>query len=386
VKVLSFSYCFPSSVAPSWGVFVLQRVRALARLVDLEVASPVSVFPLWSRLQGSLPPRREQQSGLTVHHPRFFYVPKLLKSRDGWFYGRGLRRWMRRYCDRRRPDLLDAHFVWPDGVGVADLARRMGIPYTITLRGKIYPCLESRSMREQCAEALRRAAAVISVSGPMADEAVALGVDPGKIYVIPNGVDTERFRPQDKAEARRRLDLPEDVKLLVLVGHLKPTKGHGELVRALAKLPEDVHAVLVGGQVERINYRDRLGALIDELGLAGRVRLDGPQPYERIPTYLAAADVGVLASHREGCPNVVLEALASGRPVVATDVGAVPDILGPDAGRIVPAKDPDAMAAALSEVLAQTWSPEDLSRSGCVKSWDTVAREVQAVFAGVLGD
>jgi glycosyltransferase involved in cell wall biosynthesis len=384
MHILSFSYCFPRHQDPTWGVFVLQRLAALARLVDLEVASPVPVFPLLSRLRGRLPAPTEEHAGLLVHYPRFLYVPGILKSIDTRLYARGLRGWLREYLRKRPVDLLDAHFIWPDGVGVSRLAWQAGLPYTITLRGKIYPCLEDRRMKRQCAEALRHAAAVISVDSLMADIAVDLGAPREKVHVIPNGVDTEVFSPKDKAWARGELGLPLEGRLLVTVGHLKPSKGHGEVVQALAGLPRDIRLVIVGGEGQS-GYRRELMALASRLGVADRVLLAGKQPYERIPLYFSAADLSVLASYREGCPNVVLESLACGTPVVATRVGAVPDLLTPGRnGAIVPVGDAEALAGALRDTLAGVWPPDVLSRSPAVRSWDEVAERVHRVFAAVL--
>ncbi|MGB2753739.1 MAG: glycosyltransferase [Phycisphaerae bacterium] len=384
MHILSFSYCFPRHQDPTWGVFVLQRLAALARLVDLEVASPVPVFPLLSRLRGRLPAPTEEHAGLPVHYPRFLYVPGILKSMDTRLYARGLRGWLREYLRKRPVDLLDAHFIWPDGVGVSRLAWQAGLPYTITLRGKIYPCLEDRRMKRQCAEALRHAAAVISVSTPMAFVAADLGAPPERIHVIPNGVDTEVFSPKDKAWARGELGLPLEGRLLVTVGHLKPSKGHGEVVQALAGLPRDIRLVIVGGEAQS-GYRRELMALASRLGVADRVLLTGKQPYERIPLYFSAADLSVLASYREGCPNVVLESLACGTPVVATRVGAVPDLLTPGRnGAIVPVGDAEALAGALRDTLAGVWPPDAVSRSPAVRSWDEVAERVRRVFAAVV--
>jgi teichuronic acid biosynthesis glycosyltransferase TuaC len=126
--------------------------------------------------------------------------------------------------------------------------------------------------------------------------------------------------------------------------------------------------------------------LVERLGLRDRVVLAGKQPYERIPLYLSAADASVLASWREGCPNVVLESLACGTPVVATRVGAVPDLVQPDEnGAIVPVLDPAALADALRRVLARSWSPETVRGSPAVRSWDEVAANVLAVFEQALG-
>jgi len=384
MNVLSFSYCFPSSLRPTWGVFVLQRLAALARQVDLEVASPVPVFPLWSRLRGGLPSAVEKHGGLTVQYPRWFYIPGILKTLDGRLYARGIRRWFDGQCRRQRPDLMDAHFVWPDGVGVSHLARQAGLPYVITLRGWLYPCLERTSLRRQARRALLDAAAVISVSGHLADTAADLGVPRERLHVIPNGVDVDRFRPLDRDRARRELGLPTDGALIVAVAHLKRTKGHDELIEAVAALSRDVRLVIVGEDPGRGAYRHHLEGLIAQRGLTNRITLAGRQPHDRIPLYLNAADVSVLASYREGCPNVVLESLACGTPVVATRVGAVPDLVTPGQnGTIVPPRDPQPLAEGLSSVLNRSWSEQPVRDSVRERTWDAVARTILAVFQQV---
>ncbi|MBN2212128.1 MAG: glycosyltransferase [Sedimentisphaerales bacterium] len=384
MNVLSWSYCFPNAHQPTWGVFVEQRLAALNRKVDLQVVAPTPYFPLLTRLHGRSLPHRENWHGLTVHRPRFFYIPAICKSLDGWFYGRGLTAWLKQFRQQWRPDVLDAHFVWPDGVGVAYLARKLKLPYIITLRGKIYPCLEIPSQRRQCAQALIGAAAVISVSSPMADEARKLGVPDERLFVIPNGVDLRHFAPRNKMDARRQLGLPLDKPLIVAVAHLKAAKGHGELIRALQQLDNDVHLVIVGGEVVS-GYRRELERLSLTLGVLQRVILADRQAYDKIPLYLNAADVSVLASYREGCPNVVLESLACGTPVVATRVGAVEDLMAvPRDGQIVPPRDAEALAAAIKQVFSATKRADYHVAAGAVKSWDAVAEQVQMVFNNTL--
>lgn len=382
MKFLSFSYCFPNAARPSWGVFVAQRLAALAELVELQVVSPVPICPPLTTFRPSPGPVRDAWGELNVHRPRFWYVPKLLKSRDAHRYARGLRRWLRGLAAAWRPDLLDAHFIWPDGVAGSLLARELGIPYAITLRGKIYPCLEVPAQRQQCAEALRNAAAVISVSGPMARVARELGAQPERVHVIPNGVDTELFQPQDKATARAELDLPAAARILVTVAHLGPRKGHFEVLEAMSTLDPDVHLVLVGGVPDGQRCGAAIRARARELGLTGRVILVGRQPHHRVPLYLAAADATVLASYREGCPNVVLESLAAGRPVVASDVGAVPDLLRDGAdGYVVPPREVKPLASALAKVLSRDWDATELQQAPGVRSWTDVAAQVHTVLA-----
>jgi len=387
MKVLSFSYCFPSAIQPTWGLFVKQRLAALAETVELQVASPVPVFPFLSHWRKIPKLLREQYDGLTVHRPRFFYFPALLKSWDGRFYARGLMPWLKNLLRQWQPDLLDAHFIWPDGVGVSLLARSFALPYVITLRGKIYPCLEIPSQRRQCADALKNAAAVISVSNDMAEVARQLGVSNDRLYVIPNGVDTSIFQPRDKTTARRMLGLWENGRLIVTVAHLGPRKGHWEVVRALSRLPDDVRLVIVGGDTEGDKNERALRGLINQLNLNDRVLLPGWQSYDKIPWYFSAADVSVLASYREGCPNVVLESLACGTPVIAAKVGAVSDLLSvPENGRIIPPRDVDALTTALRDVLASRWSTDIISHTKAVKSWHNVAKEIENVFTRVLSE
>jgi len=323
-----------------------------------------------------------EMGGLKVHRPRFFYFPGILKSTDGWFYGRGIRTWVTKFCETWKPDLLDVHFVWPDGVGISHIARKLGVPYVITLRGWLNVCVKHTSMRKQCARALRHAAAVISVSKPMADIAADLGVQPHRIHVIPNGVDKNVFHPMDKSVCREQLGLPVDRRIIISVAHLKQTKGHDETVGALARLPEDVSLVIVGGETDHGRYLRHLKQIVDQLGLGDRLILAGRQPHDRVPLYLNAADVSVLASHNEGCPNVVLESLACGTPVVATRVGAVPQIitLGKN-GAIVPVRDVVALAEGIRGLLDAPPSSEGLSTG--IPSWDAVAERVFKVFTEV---
>jgi len=353
----------------------------------LQVVSPVPSFPGRTRLRGSPGPARDQLLGMTVHRQPFFCFPGIFKSLDGRLYARGLRPWLRQFVARWRPDILDAHFVWPDGVGVSILARQLGLPYAITLRGKIYPCLEIPSQRRQCAEALRGAAAVISVDSRMAERAADLGVSRERIHVIPNGVDLDRFCPRDKRAVRRDLGLPLEGRLLVSVAHLGERKGHQETLRALARLPEDVKLVLVGGDsASHRGGRKQLEKLAGSLGIGDRVLFVGRQPYDRVPLYYDAADASVLASWREGCPNVVLESLASGTPVVASDVGNVSSMIdGGRNGRVVPSRHVEPLAEAIGELLEGRFDPETVRGSRAVRSWEEVAADVCDVFCEATG-
>lgn len=380
VRILSFSYCYPNHSNPNWGVFVHQRLAAIAKSEELKVCAPVPWFPAVTRRRGNPGPEKDTWQDLTVYRPRFFYFPGILKNQDANFYFRGVRKWFHQLINDWRPDLLDAHFVWPDGVAVAALGKEASIPYTITLRGKLYECLKVASQRRQCADALAGAAGVISVSGLLAEEASKLGVASEKLSVIPNGVDRDRFHPRDKGTSRKALNLSDDGRLLVTVAHLGHRKGHHEVLRALAELPKDVRLVIVGGAAQG-GTPESIRAVAAKLGIEKQLILTGPQPYQKIPLYFNAADISVLASYREGCPNAVIESLACGTPVAASDVGAVRDILrAPEAGRIVPPMKVGPLRDALLEMLNRDWDSEAVVQSSGVRSWDEVAAAVRGIL------
>jgi teichuronic acid biosynthesis glycosyltransferase TuaC len=343
----------------------------------------VPVFPIVSRLRSKLPPAKDVVGGLTVHYPRFLYFPRILKKLDGWLYGRGLTPWVRHFCRNGCPDLLDAHFEWPDAVGVSHIAKALGFPYVITLRGALWVYFRNENIKQQCLRALHGAAAIVSLSHSMAQVCRDLGVPPEKIAVVHNGVNRALFHPGDKQEARRKLNLPLEGRLVVCVSYYQRRKGIMELVRAIAGLPENVRLALVGSKVAReaAYYSDVLRE-IERLGLSRRVLRVGHEPHEKIPDYFRAADVSVLASYWEGCPNAVVESLACGTPVVATPVGSVPEIVVPgENGRIVPVGDVDALKDALHGILHRDWPPEKLSRT--VKSWDEVAKNVHDLLGSI---
>ena len=361
-------------------MFVYQRLAALAKQEELQVCSPVPWFPALTNRRGNPGPAKDAWNGLTVYRPRFFYFPGVFKNHDARLYALDLRRWLRELCINWRPDVLDAHFIWPDGVGVALLAKELKIPYIITLRGKLYECLPISSQREQCAAALQCASAVISVSEQLADEARKLGVSDDRLVIIPNGIDREHFHSRDKRICRKELGLPEEGRLLVTVAHLGHRKGHHEVIRALAGLPDDVRLVIVGGSAQG-GTSETLRAVAAKVGVENRLILPGLQMYEKVPIYFSAADASVLASYREGCPNAVLESLACGTPVVASDVGAVRDILpDPKAGRIVPPRKVGPLRKALANVLDNQWNSTEVVKASGVKSWEEVALEVQGVL------
>jgi glycosyltransferase involved in cell wall biosynthesis len=239
-----------------------------------------------------------------------------------------------------------------------------------------------RGPRRRLEWALPRAARVIAVSKPLAEQARALGVAPDRIDVIRNGIDRTTFRPRDRAQARASLGLDGDGAMVLYVGHVTREKGAHDLVRAVAQggpRLRAAHLVVVGDGAGFEEVRE----LAAELGI--RASFMGARPHDEVATWLGACDVLALPSWNEGMPNVVLEALASGRPVVASRVGGIPDVIDSDSsGRLVPPRDPVALAGALESVLAEPHDPERISTGLDVPDWEGSARAVYASLLAAL--
>jgi glycosyltransferase involved in cell wall biosynthesis len=276
--------------------------------------------------------------------------------------------------------------MYPDGVAAIALGRRLGIPVVLTALGcDVNDFLNDPRLRENILEAAHAAAAVTTVSAPLAQTLIEAGIPGGKITVIPNGVDTNRFRLRDLQECRRALGEPEGGPLIVCVSRLSPEKGVRFLVHAMhvlrAKVP-DARLALVGDGPDRAELEE----LVRTFGLESHVRFVGNVPHEQVPHWLGAATLACMPSLREGHPNAAMEALASGRPLVASAVGALPEMLRDNLGLLVPAGDTAALAEGLERALGMTWNGETIAASVAQASWSGAAREYLKVMDGAVRD
>ena len=376
MKALVFSTVFPNAAQPMHGLFVFERARHMRAHAELTVIAPVS----WLVRLRHRVPYREIRGGLTVLHPTFFYTPGIFKALDGFclFLSSLWTVWRVR---REFPfELIDAHFAYPDGFAAVSLGRVFKCPVTVTLRGTLMELSRYRLRRRAIVHTLQRATRLVSVSRSLADCAIALGADATRLDVIPNGVDIERFFPMPRAEARRALGLQHRGRLLVSVGHLCPRKGFDRVLRVLrdvvAEAPDVMFAIVGGAGVERDNVAE-LQRIVHAESLDAHVVFAGPQPPAMVALWLNAADVFVLASDHEGCPNVVWEALACGRPVVATAVGETARMV-PAFGGIVfdNAHDLAALKRCLLEALATEWNSDTIRSYAATHTWPGVAARV----------
>ncbi|MBI5415712.1 MAG: glycosyltransferase [Candidatus Omnitrophica bacterium] len=387
MKILVFTTLFPNSRMPQHATFIKARVAALAKMHEIQVVAPVPYFPpkwkvneKWSRF--SQVPLEEEIGGIKVYHPRYLVIPKIGRALYGLLMYLSLYGFVRNLRRSFDFDLIDAHFLYPDGVAAVLLGRRMRKKTILNARGtdlNWYPRFPA--IRAQIRSALKKADAVTVVTETLREKAVELGIDRGKVTVIPNGVDTGTFcfRPRD--EAKRTLGLPDNRRVILAVGHVLEAKGFHFLIEALRHVrQQDTDLVIIGGG----EYKEKLLQLAAEHHLQERVKFPGERPQSELALWYAAADMFCLTSLREGRPNVVMEALACGTPVVSMNKWGLSRIVNLDKGILLDSYGSAGIARAIDEILQRHWDRRAISESMKEHTWARTAEQVDRLMAAVI--
>jgi glycosyltransferase involved in cell wall biosynthesis len=284
----------------------------------------------------------------------------------------------------QRIDLINAHWMYPDGVVAAQLGRQLDIPVVLTGLGcDVNDMLQVPGLRRAILAATRSAAAVTTVSKPLAEVLIAAGADAANITVIGNGVDTTVFKPADRHAARVALGIPAQARIVVCIARLSEEKGVHILVQALRRLrtvERNASVVLIGAGAAEAQLRE----LAEQQQVTEFVKFAGTMQQPEIAVWLAAADLACMPSLREGHPNAAMEALASGRPLVASAVGALPELINEHCGLLCPPEDPAALAAALATALQRSWSAERIAAQVAGRGWRQSAETYLEVYQRVL--
>lgn len=391
MHILTLTTLFPNAQQPVHGVFIRTRMECFTAQYGFNwtVLAPVPYFPripiaprgaylLYSRV-----PPLEDLRGYPVHHPRYLVTPRLGMRFYGNWMAKAIRRTVLEIHRGKPIDLIDCHYIYPDGTAGIQMGRTLGIPVVLSARGtdlNLYPQL--RAIRPKIRQNLKACQRLICVSPDLRAKAVDLGTAPEKISVIGNGIDLQRFQRIDCIDARRKLGLPPIGRILLSVGNLNARKGFDLLLEAFARLPRsDLFLVIVGDGRER----RRLERRTEDLGLNGRVFFPGMVLNRNLPDWYSASDLFVLASSREGWPNVLCEAQAMGLPVVATRVGAVPEILEDTSlGLLVENRSVEALTAALERALRTRWDRQRIEERGRCRTWNQVSENLLPVFQGAV--
>ena len=396
MKVLEVCQEFPNRYYPQLGTFIKQSIDSIAnQQVNVTVVSPkpivipFSAFPYhnFSKL-----PQIEHTEKYDLHYPRYLYiVPKK------YFYpltGISYAYFISRYAIKNikpKPDILHAHFSYPDGFGMIGLAKKWKVPFVISALGTLERkvAYEGSYTSRQIFEALNCADKVLSVSEDLKHHIVNLGISEDKVIVVPNGVDIDKFKPTGKEYARNMLNLPLDKKIVLFVGALKKIKGVDYLIEAAKSfLDIDISLYIVGrddGMKKSLEKRAR------ELKIGDYIKFIGPLSHADLPLWFSASDILVLPSLSEGRPNVILEAFACEVPVIATNVGGIPELMiNGETGYLVTAKDPIELSEKINKLLVDRNLRIKMGKFGRTTiiqrglTWETHAKKTVKIYSELL--
>ena len=379
MRVLVVTSQFPIQDEPTRGRPIVQTVQQLARLATVRVISPIAVYPRWAQPGSYMAHAPAPVPGIDVdvEYPSYAALPGLTRPLNGRLCARAIGDALARF----RPDVVLSYWLYPDAYGAMLAARRAGVPLVAGARGsdiRVRDAISRRLTRRVVLEAQR----LLVVSEDLGRLAVQrYSADAARVRVISNGCDAATFHRGDRNVARQALGIALDAEVVLYVGRLVVEKGLRELldaVRQLAVRRPGLQLVLVGGGP----MQPELEALAAS---TGNVRLAGPLAPKAVAHWMVAADLVTLPSYSEGHPNVLVEALACGRPVVATEVGGIPEVVDASSGVLVRPRDRADLARGLEQVLAQRWDEVALS-CRFSRSWQRVAEETLEQCAQVLAD
>lgn len=368
IDILVITTLYPNQNQFRHGIFVENRIKSLVGSgpVNAVVVAPVPWFPgillwLWNTLgltrwlsleqyqQYQSIPREEYRSGIRVIHPKYLVIPKIGMYLTPWFLALSV---LMTIVRLRRSgvnwDLVDSHYFYPDGVAVALISRWLKTPFCITARGSDINFIPDYWLaRKMIVWAAGKAAINLCVSGDLNKKMISLGMNPHKVRTVTNGIDETVFSAQSEAERvalRKELGLSQYS--VASVGNLIELKGHYLLIEAIRSIP-DITLLVVGEGEDR----QQLEKQVISLNLQDRVHFLGNLQQSRLVEIYNAVDLVCLASSREGCANVLLEAIACGTPVMATDVGGNPETVNSEEiGQLVPTRTAEAFRQSLEVI------------------------------------
>lgn len=373
---------------PTRGRFIHETASALAQVATVKVFLQQAAYPKLPQALSSRHPSHVVEgdmtlNGLDVCARTYPALPLISRMANGLACGLSLKRPLQAFA----PDIVIGYWVYPEGAGALWAARQLGVPAVIGALGTdihMRSGLNARMTRRT----LQAADAVITVSQAMTRYTQeTYGVDGGHITTIVNGFNTQIFYPRPREAARAAASLTADDKLILYVGRLIEAKGLRELLQAFTSLktslPSEhqprVRLALIGEGA----MKQELQTLITANGLQDNVMLLGGRSPSEVAEWMSAADVMTLPSWSEGYPNVLVESLACGCPIVATSVGGIPEIVHERNGLMVPAREAAPLQAALAEALDRTWDREAIALAS-TRTWHDVATETLKVCEATI--
>ena len=383
---------FPSRAFPAFGTFCIERAKALAVHADVRVMVPTPYYPVWlpGKEDWKKWTRVERQGtveeNIRVTYPRYASVPGTATWLQGVTMARSARRDLESNYDNWRPDVIDGHFVFPDGYAAVQLGRSIDAPVVVTCHGsdlRQYPEIPVAGAMTRWT--LRHADQVISVSSDLMRRSIELGCPPEKAVFLTNGVDPAKFSVRVQSECRAQLGLPLDRKIGVYVGFLIDRKDQSLILHAVVELRRQGKPVPLIVLVGDGPNRQRLENEVSALGLQNDVILTGQRRHDEVALWMGAADWLLLSSSSEGWATVYFEAMACGRPVLTSNVSSARDAINqPAYGSVVEPRTATAFAAAMQAAAQTTYDENVIRHYAEQNSWQKWADNAMQLFTRIV--
>jgi len=394
--ILVLTNSFPNPNKIHWGIFIAQTLKHLSEYYCIEVIKPVPWVPkiikyfttktsdmhTYSNL-----PQNWAWEGMNVHYLRFFYFPKISQSFHSIFIAFHL--YFRIKClGVKNIALINAHYLYPEGVAAVVLGKILNLPVVISARGSDVNIEATHFLkRPQIKWAINNASMVIGVSKDLCEKMQKIICYSHKIIrFIPNGINHSLFQNLDKKMCREKLSLPHDKKILLFVGRIDPVKNIINLIKAIRVLKDqnkvNFHTILIGdGPLE-----ETIQNKIKESELSTDIVMIGMKPHNEIPVWMTAADILCLPSINEGQPNVILESLACGTPVVGSNVGGIPELINEQNGYLFSPHSINEIANAIHTAMLSNWDRESVAHTVQHLTWENTATAYKICFDNLLRD
>ncbi len=378
-RLLFISNLFPNHFSLNRATYNRQQVDSLRDFYDVDVIAPIAWTDMVRR--GILRSLTEKTT-VGNYHPVYWYPPGCFRNLCGEFFYRSIKAVADSLLKQRKYDCIYSSWLYPDSWAAARLAEEYRLPLFVKVHGTdVNRLIEGSKVAQKSLAVTRAARKVICVSRALQERLLELGCEPEKPVVVYNGVNREWFHPRSRQEACRELGVDQSIKLVLFVGNLKKEKGLVELIAAFGSISrsvpagESAHLAIIGDGPFEQEAR-RLAALLPE---PEKVQFMGNMAPERVAIWMSAASVLCLPSYMEGVPNVVLEALACGTPVVATRVGGIPELDKGDGSLVlVEPCSVEALAGALRDMCSR--NDDCTVDSSFISTWQESAAQLYEIF------
>jgi len=396
LKILAISFLFPNCEQPNHGIFVKNRLEAVSKYAEVKMINPIAWSPMHGRIRKFKDkkniPLVEVIGGIEVYHPRFFSIPKLFKSIETLTYYRAVLPLVKQLYKSFKFDLIDLHWTYPDLPTGYFLSKQFNTPFMVTLRGKEAFHLEDGGLRKHIiSHYLKKTSQAIALSQELKNINQQLTKNAITTAVIRNGVDTDNFYYLPMTECRKALMLSNNEKIIVMVGSLIYRKGFDLVIDALAQIIKEnlfsnIKLYIIGSEGPEGDYRKSLFAQVKQLNLKDHVVFKGQVANSQLKIWYNAANLFCLSSRGEGSPNVLTESLACGCPVVATDVGAVNEIMSSEEGigACIQSESIIAISNGLKSVLSSQYDRNKNAKLFKKYNWDWCAQNVIKIYRALV--